>query len=99
MRSDTPNQPLPIARVNVGMTVADSAGEEVGQVTAVEMPGSDVRPDAAAGDAERLQASGYLRIDGAGLLARDVYAAGDQIAESVEGAPATVILNVPRSEL
>jgi hypothetical protein len=97
--SDTPTQPLPIARVNVGMTVADSAGDEVGTVTVVQMPGTDVRPDLAAGVAERLMAAGYLRIDGTGLLSNDVYAAGDQIAESVEGEPATVTLNVTRDEL
>ncbi|WP_250000870.1 hypothetical protein [Actinoplanes sp. M2I2] len=99
MQPETPTQPLPIARVNVGMTVADSAGEEVGKVTAVQMPDTDVRPDVAVGVAERLMAAGYLRIDGTGFLSNDVYAGGDQIAESVEGEPATVTLNVPRSEL
>ena len=81
------------------MSVADSDGEEVGQVTAVQMPQTDVRPDVAAGVAERLMAAGYLRIDGSGFLSNDVYASGDQIAGSVEGEPATVTLNVPRSEL
>ena len=90
---------MPIARVNVGMSVADSAGDEVGTVTAVQMPGTDVRPDVAAGIAERLMSAGYLRIDGTGLLSNDTYAAGDQIAESVEGEPATVTLSVPREEL
>ena len=80
---------LPIARVAVGMSVADSAGEEVGTVAAVQMPGTDVRPDLAAGDAERLVGAGYLRIDASGLFAKDLYAAGDQIASSVEGEPAT----------
>jgi hypothetical protein len=96
---ETPTQPLPIARVNVGMTVADAAGEEVGTVSAVEMPGTDVRPDVAAELAERLVAAGYLRIDGAGLFAHDVYASGDQIAGSVEGEPATVTLTVTRERL
>ncbi|MGK5681180.1 hypothetical protein [Actinoplanes sp. URMC 104] len=81
------------------MSVADSAGEDVGKVTAVQMPGTTVRPDVAAGIAERLQASGYFRIDGTGFLSNDVYASGDQIAESVEGEPATVTLSVPRGEL
>ena len=99
MQPETPTQPLPIARVNVGMTVADSEGEEVGRVTVVQMPDTGVRPEVAAGVAERLMAAGYLRIDGTGFLSNDVYASGDQIAGSVEGAPATVTLNVPRSEL
>jgi hypothetical protein len=40
-----PVRPLPIAQVTTAMTVVDSAGEGVGAVTAVEMPGTDVRPD------------------------------------------------------
>ncbi|MDY7083983.1 MAG: hypothetical protein SYR96_02645 [Actinomycetota bacterium] len=99
MQPETPTQPLPIARVNVGMTVADSAGEEVGTVTAVQMPGTDVRPDLPAGVAEHLMAAGYLRIDGTGLLSNDVYAAGDEIAATVESEPATVTLNVLREDL
>lgn len=99
MQPETPTQPLPIARVNVGMTVVDADGEEVGTVTAVQMPGTDVRPDLAAGIAERLMGAGYLRIDGTGLLSNDVYAAGDEIAESVEGEPATVTLTVARGDL
>jgi hypothetical protein len=81
------------------MSVADSAGEEVGKVADVQMPDTGVRPEVADGVAGRLMAAGYLRIDSAGLFSGDVYAAGDQIAGSVEGAPATVTLNVPRSEL
>ncbi|GAB2597070.1 hypothetical protein Aab01nite_72550 [Paractinoplanes abujensis] len=99
MQPETPSHALPIARVNVGMSVADSAGEEVGTVTAVQMPGTDVRPELAAGDAERLVSAGYLRIDGSGLFAKDLFAAGDQIAGSVEGEPATVTLNVLREDL
>jgi len=94
-----PDQPLPIARVNVGMIVADSAGAEVGKVTAVQMPGSDVRPDTAAGVAEHLMGAGYVRIDGTGWLSNDVYAAGDQIAVAVEGEPGEVNLRVPRDDL
>jgi hypothetical protein len=90
---------LPIARVDVGMTVVDSAGEEAGTVSAVQLPGTDVRPDTAAGVAEHLMATGYLRIDGTGLLANDTYAAGDQITGTVEGEPGVVELRVPRGEL
>ena len=99
MQPQTPTEPLPIARVNVGMIVVDSAGAEVGKVTAVQMPGTDVRPDTVTGTAEHLQASGYLRIDGTGFLSNDVYAGGDQIADSVEGEPAVVNLRVPGDEL
>jgi hypothetical protein len=41
MQPQTPTEPLPIAQVNVGMTVVDATGEEVGTVTAVQMPGTD----------------------------------------------------------
>ncbi|MEU8814757.1 hypothetical protein [Actinoplanes sp. NPDC048796] len=99
MQPNSPTEPLPIARVNVGMTVVDATGDEVGSVTAVQMPGTDVRPDTVAGVAESLVATGYLRIDGTGLLSNDVYAGGDQIADSVEGEPAVVNLRVPRDEL
>ncbi|MBL7260472.1 hypothetical protein JKJ07_39880 [Actinoplanes sp. LDG1-01] len=81
------------------MSVADSAGEEVGTVTAVQMPGTGAEPDLDAAVAERLVAVGYLRIDGAGLFGKDVFAGGDQIAGSVEGEPATVTLNVLREDL
>lgn len=99
MQPQTPTNPLPIARVNVGMTVVDASGAEVGKVTAVQMPGTDVRPDTVAGAAERFMADGYLRIDGTGFLSNDVYAGGGQIADSVEGEPAVVNLRVTRDEL
>jgi hypothetical protein len=99
MQPNNPTQALPIARVNVGMTVVDATGDEVGSVAAVQMPGTEARPDTAAGVAEHLMATGYLRIDGTGLLSNDVYAGGDQIAESVEGEPAVVTLRVPSDEL
>jgi hypothetical protein len=96
----TPTEPLPIATVNVGMTVVDSNGEEAGTVTAVQMPGTDVRPDVPAGIAEELMGAGYLRIDGTGLLSNDVYAGGDQIRDSVEeDGPGVVNLRVTRDEL
>lgn len=92
--------PLPIAQVDTGMTVTDSDGEDVGKVTAVQQPGTDVHPDLPAGLAERLMASGYVRIDGTGLLAHDTYAAGDHVAAVTEGAdPGVVTLTVPREEL
>jgi hypothetical protein len=94
-----PTAPLPVARVNVGMTVVDSAGEEAGTVTAVQMPGTEVRPDTLAGVAEHLMGDGYVRIDGTGLLSNDVYAAGDQIADTTEGNPGVVELRVRRDEL
>jgi hypothetical protein len=81
------------------MTVVDSAGEEAGKVTAVQMPGTDVRPDTAVGTAEHLMGAGYIRIDGTGFLSNDTYAAGDQIAGSVEGEPGVVTLRVSRDEL
>src|SRR4051812_8802240 len=95
----TPTEPLPVARVNVGMTAVDSAGDEAGRVTAVQMPGTDVRPDTVVGDAEHLMGAGYIRIDGTGFLSNDTYAAGDQIADSIEGEPGVVNLRVTRDQL
>jgi hypothetical protein len=71
----------PIARVKPGMAVVDSAGEQVGAVTAVQMPGTDVRPDLPAPDAELLMSTGYLRTDGGGLVAGDFYADGAQLRD------------------
>jgi hypothetical protein len=99
MDPQTPAEPLPIATVNVGMTVVDSNGAEAGTVAAVQMPGTDVRPDVAAGVAEELMGVGYLRVDGTGLLSNDTYAGGDQIRDSVEGEPGVVNLRVDRAEL
>ena len=94
-----PTQPLPIARVNVGMMVVDAAGDQVGTVSAVQMPGTDVHPDTVAGVAEALMASGYLRVDGSGALSNDVYVSGEQIAGSVEGDPGVVNLRAGRADL
>lgn len=99
MQPQTPTEPLPVARVNVGMRVADVTGADVGTVTAVQMPGTDVRPDTVAGVAENLMAVGYVRIDGTGFLSNDVYAGGDQIAETVEGEPGDVNLSVTSADL
>ena len=99
MQPQTPTEPLPIATATVGMTVVDPAGQEAGTVTAVQMPGTEVRPDVVAGVAEDLMVTGYLRIDGTGLLSNDVYAGGDQVRDTVEGEPGVVNLRVPREDL
>jgi hypothetical protein len=99
MQPQTSTDPLPIAQVNVGMTVVDATGEEVGAVTAVQMPGTDVRPDTAAGIAEHLMGAGYIRIDGTGFLSNDIYAAGNEITGVVEAERAVVNLGVHRDEL
>ena len=92
----TPATTEPVSRVEVGMTVVDAGGAEAGTVTLVQLPGTDVRPDTAVGVAERLMATGYLRIDGTGSLSNDTYASGDQIAEVN---PGTVSLAVGRDAL
>jgi hypothetical protein len=99
MQPSNPSEPLPIATVNVGMTVVDREGAEAGTVTAVQMPGTDVRPDVVAGVAEELMGAGYARIDGTGWLSNDTYAGGDQIRDTVEGEPGVVNLRVTRAEL
>jgi hypothetical protein len=99
MQPKTPTEPLPIATVNVGMIVVDTNGEQAGVVSAVQMPGTDVRPDVAAGVAEELMGAGYVRVDGTGFLSNDTYAGGDQIRDSVEGEPGVVNLRVTRKEL
>jgi hypothetical protein len=80
-----PAHPLPIAQVSTGMTVVDAAGDEVGTVTAVEMPGTETRPelsdDGADDGAGRLKSEGYLRAGGSGLFAKAWYAGGSQIAD------------------
>jgi hypothetical protein len=97
---ENPTEPLPIARVGVGMTVADSAGDLVGTVTAVQMPGTDVRPELPADETERLMSAGYFRTDGGGPLAHDYYVDGGQIADVVTTQDSgDVTLTVPRSEL
>ena len=85
--------------MNVEMTAVDATGAEVGAVTAVQMPGTEVRPDAVAGIAEHMMSVGYIRIDGTGFLSNDVYAAGDEITEVVEGEPGVVNLRVQRDDL
>jgi hypothetical protein len=99
MQPYTPADSLPIAQVSAGMIVLDSTGQEAGVVNAVQLPGTDVRPDAAAGIAEHLMGAGYLRIDGTGYSSNDVYAAGDDIAGIVDGDPVVVELRVQRGDL
>jgi hypothetical protein len=83
-RSTGPGEParaLPIARVSTGMTVVDANGEELGPVTAVEMPDSGTRPDLPDEQAGPLMSRGYLRAGGTGLLASAWYADGSQVAD------------------
>jgi hypothetical protein len=68
-----------LARVTVGMDVIDVDGEQAGTVGGVQLAGTDVLPEAPLGVAEDLVATGYVLINGAGHLANDVYAGGDQI--------------------
>ncbi|GIE28410.1 hypothetical protein Ait01nite_014550 [Actinoplanes italicus] len=95
----TPTESSPVTRVDAGMIVVDSAGDDAGKVSAVQAPGTNVRPDTAAGVAEVLMGTGYLRIDGTGALSNDTYASGEQIADIAGGEPGTVRLNVRRDEL
>jgi hypothetical protein len=85
MQPQMPTDQLPIAAAATGMPVVDSIGSEAGVVSAVQMPGTDVRPDVAAGVAEELMGAGYLRVDGTGFLANDTYVGGDQIHSIAEG--------------
>jgi hypothetical protein len=98
-----PTEPQPIAQVNVGMTVVDVDGERVGVVAAVQQPGTDVRPDLAAGDAENLMGTGYAQVDGTGFRDTDVYVGGHQVAGVTEAADVdgggVVTLSVPAAEL
>lgn len=86
-------------QVDVGMAVVDAAGQDVGTVSAVQPPGTDVRPDLAAGDAESLMGLGYLRVDGSGALATDVYVGGHQVAGVTQPATGPVTLTILRDEL
>jgi hypothetical protein len=99
MQPRTPTEPLPIATVNVGMTVVDTNGEEAGTVDAVQMPGTDVRPDLSTGVAEELMSAGYIHINGTGILSNDSYAGGHQIRDTVEGQPSVVNLSVSQDQL
>ena len=84
-----------LARVTPGMVVMDVNGEQAGTVGGVQFAGTDVLPEAPLGVAEDLVDTGYLLIDGAGYLANDAYAGGDQIDDVSDG----VTLNVRRLDL
>lgn len=99
MQPQTPTGPASHATVTAGMTVVDTNGEPAGTVTAVQQPGTDVRPDLAAGLAEELMVTGYVRIDGTGALSNDTYAGNEQIGDVAPGDPGVVTLNTTRGEL
>ena len=94
-----PTEPDPLAQVNVGMRVIDSAGDEVGTVADVYMPGTGPEPEVDAGDAERLRRGGNVRVKVSGLLSHDVYVEGPQVAEATEMSGGVVTLSVPRDAL
>lgn len=91
--------PSPVDQAQAGMAVVDADGAEVGTVTAVQTPGTSVRPDTVAGVAEALMTSGYVRVDGTGHLSNDAYAGGDQIARVTGGDPGEVELLVTWEQL
>lgn len=97
--ADIPAQPSLVAGITAGMQVVDSTGTPAGTVTAVQMPGTDVRPDIPAGVAEHLIAIGFIRIDGTGSQSNDTYAGADQIDGVTEGASGAVKLSVHRDKL
>lgn len=83
-RSTGPGEParaLPIAQVSTGMTVVDAAGDEVGTVTEVRMPGTGDRPEVPDEQAGPLMAEGWLRVGSSGPLGSAFYAAGTQVAD------------------
>ena len=94
-----PTEPEPLAQVRDGMTVVDAAGEQVGTVTAVQTPGTAVRPDLTTGQAESYMSTGYLRVDTSGVLSADAYVPGQQIADVVETDGGVVNLRVGKEEL
>lgn len=94
-----PARPLPIARVTTGMTVVDAAGEEVGTVTAVEMPGTPSAPDLPDEQRGPLVEAGYLRAEASGLLSSAAfYAGGWQIGEVTTTQDEGVVTLVVRKE-
>jgi hypothetical protein len=84
-----------LARVKPGMAVIDVDGEQAGTVGGVQLAGTDILPEAPIGIAEELVETGYVLIDGAGHLANDVYAGGDQVVDVSD----VVTLNVRRLDL
>ena len=95
-----PARPLPIAQVSTGMTVVDAAGEEVGTVTEVRMPGTGDRPEVPDEQAGPLMAEGWLRAGSSGLLGSAFYAAGTQVADvTTTQDEGVVTLTVGRQDL
>ncbi len=84
-----------LARITPGMVVMDVNGEQAGTVGGVHFAGTDVLPEAPLGVAEDLVDTGYVLINGAGHLANDAYAGGDQIDDVAD----VVTLNVRRLDL
>ena len=94
----TPTEPEPIAQVNTGMQVFDASGEQIGTVSAVQMPDTG-DPDVTPGDAaERLRRTGFVRVD-TGLLSKDMFVERGQVAEVAEVDGGVVTLNVTRDRL
>lgn len=81
------------------MAVVDAAGNDVGTVTAVQPPDTDVRPDVISPVAEQFMGEGYLRVDGTGALATDVYVGGHQLADAPGHPGDRVTLTVERGVL
>ncbi len=81
------------------MTVVDATGEEIGTVTAVEMPGTDVPPDLPGEQAEPLMSEGYLRAGGSGLFGSTWYAAGSEVADVTTTDDGVVTLTVGKQHL
>lgn len=98
MQPSGPVEQSAIAQVAVGAVVVDAAGQDVGTVTAVQLPETDVRPDVTSPEAEFLMGVGYLRLDGSGALATDVYVGGHQVSDVAAG-DGRVTLTVLREAL
>ena len=96
-----PTEPEPIAQVNQGMRVIDSAGQELGTVSDVHMPGdtAGTATDLPAAEAANLARTGYFRVETAGLLQRDAYGPSAWIAEVSEQGDGAVVLTVTRDRL
>jgi hypothetical protein len=89
-----PTEPNPLAQVNVGMLVIDSAGDEVGTVETVKMSGTATPDDAPEAHAERLRRAGFVKVKAGGMFGHDVYVEGGQVAEVAEVDGGMVTLNV-----
>ena len=94
-----PTEPEPIAQVNTGMQVVDSAGEEVGTVSAVQMPDTGDAADVPPADADRLRRTGYVRVETSGLLSHDAFVEAGQVSHVDEVDGGVVTLNVTKDRL